>query len=59
MLDQIGPKARSRTVSKQQTQGQVTGAKHPVQPRARKLDIGEAHRAIASTYPKILAELAK
>ena len=46
------------TVSKHQ-QGQVAGAKHPVQPRGKKLDIGEAHRAITKTYPKILAELAK
>ncbi len=34
-------------------------AKHPVRPRAAKLDVVRAHKLIARRYPKVLAELAK
>jgi hypothetical protein len=34
-------------------------AKFPVRPRAVKLDIVEAHKAIAARFPQVLAELAK
>jgi hypothetical protein len=32
---------------------------HPVRPRAVKVDIVEASKAIAKRFPKVLAELAK
>ena len=34
-------------------------ARHPVRPRAEKVDIDTAHDAIARRFPKVLAELAK
>jgi hypothetical protein len=34
-------------------------AKHPVRPRAVKVDIADAHKAVAKRFPRVLSELAK
>lgn len=54
-----GPGEARRTPVNTPSQAPKTKVKHPVRPRATKLNVAEAHKAIASQFPKILAELAK